>query len=250
MQILADRSGAEVCALEALGPWLERFSENADLDDRFADAVMQRHGIPHDLRLGLRTVSGAFRGYGASARVDTLLVPGSDLTFRDRTWTVHHRPGHSPSDTVFEDAERRMLLGGDHLIGHVSSNPLVSRPLEGGDPDDRPRALRDYLASMRLTREMDLDVVLPGHGAPVTDHRKLVDDRIRMHEKRAAKILRMLDEPRTAFEVASAMWGNVAVTQAYLTLSEVLGHVDLLLERGDAVEARDEDGVTRFAAAG
>ena len=44
------------------------------------------------------------------------------------------------------------------------------------------------------------------------------------------------------------MWGNVAVTQAYLTLSEVLGNVDLLRNDGRVVE-RDEDGVTRFAVA-
>jgi hypothetical protein len=42
------------------------------------------------------------------------------------------------------------------------------------------------------------------------------------------------------------MWGNVAVTQAFLTLSEVLGHVDLLLERGEVV-AIEDDGVVRFA---
>jgi hypothetical protein len=43
------------------------------------------------------------------------------------------------------------------------------------------------------------------------------------------------------------MWGNVAVTQAYLTLSEVLGHVDLLLNDG-RVREEDEAGVVRFAA--
>ena len=54
------------------------------------------------------------------------------------------------------------------------------------------------------------------------------------------------DEPRTAFEIAQAMWGNVAVTQAYLTLSEVLGHVDLLLNDGLVAEEADADGVVRF----
>jgi uncharacterized protein YycO len=43
------------------------------------------------------------------------------------------------------------------------------------------------------------------------------------------------------------MWGNVAVTQAYLTLSEVLGHLDLLVEAGQAVE-QEADGVSRFEA--
>jgi uncharacterized protein YycO len=36
------------------------------------------------------------------------------------------------------------------------------------------------------------------------------------------------------------------VTQAYLTLSEVLGHIDLLIDEGRVVERR-EDGVVRYA---
>ena len=30
---------------------------------------------------------------------------------------------------MFWDAERQVLIGGDHLIGHISSNPLIARPL-------------------------------------------------------------------------------------------------------------------------
>lgn len=247
VQLLVDRSGAEVCALDRLAPWLAHYAEAMDADDEFAEAVMERHGIPSDLRLGLRAVVKQYRAWGGPAQVDTPLPDGGRLAFRDRTWTVHHRPGHSPSDTVFHDEARRMLLGGDHLIGHISSNPLVSRPLEGGDPEDRPHALLSYMESMRATAAMDLDVVLPGHGELVTNHRELVEERLGMHERRAEKIATLIaDGPATAFEIAQSMWGNIAVTQAYLTLSEVLGHVDLLLERGDVVEERNAEGVTRF----
>jgi hypothetical protein len=94
----------------------------------------------------------------------------------------------------------------------------------------------------------DVDVVLPGHGEPVLDHVALIDERIRMHERRADKIHRLLGErPLTAFEIAQALWGTVAVTQAYLTLSEVLGHADLLVADGRVAEQRDA-GVVRFAA--
>jgi len=251
VQILVDRSGAEVCALDRLAPWLAHYAEAMDEDDHFAVAVMERHGIPLELRLGLRAVIQQYRAWGGSAQVDTPLADRARLAFRDRTWTVHHRPGHSPSDTVFHDEARRMLLGGDHLIGHISSNPLVSRPLEGGDPEDRPRALIDYMASMRATAAMDLDVVLPGHGELVVNHRELVDERVGMHERRAEKIAGLIaDGPITAYEIAQSMWGNIAVTQAYLTLSEVLGHVDLLLQRGEVVEERDAEGVTRFLLSG
>ncbi len=44
------------------------------------------------------------------------------------------------------------------------------------------------------------------------------------------------------------MWGEIAITQAYLTLSEVLGHLDLLLADGTARETQ-ADGVSRFSAA-
>ncbi|MBV8998870.1 MAG: hypothetical protein JO304_07415, partial [Solirubrobacterales bacterium] len=53
--------------------------------------------------------------------------------------------------------------------------------------------------------------------------------------------------PLSAYEIALQMWGNVAVTQAYLTLSEVLGHLDLLVEMGQAAE-RETGGASVFEA--
>ena len=96
-----------------------------------------------------------------------------------------------------------MLIGGDHLLAHISSNPLISRPLTGDAVGARPHALMIYIESMRATRELDLDLVLTGHGEPVTDHVALIDERLRMHDRRAAKLLGMLaPEPLTAYELA------------------------------------------------
>jgi hypothetical protein len=74
----------------------------------------------------------------------------------------------------------------------------------------------------------------------------LIDERFRMHQRRARKIHRILAAgPLTAYDIATQMWGNVAVTQAFLTLSEVLGHLDLLVTQGLARELV-EGPVTRF----
>jgi glyoxylase-like metal-dependent hydrolase (beta-lactamase superfamily II) len=248
--ILARRSGAEVAELDLLAPFTEDYARSMEADDEFSDALMLRHGIARPLIQALRAVSAAFRGWGGSVHVTRPLAAGGVLALRDRTFRVLHRPGHSPSDTVFWDEASGVLIGGDHLLGHISSNPLVAKPLPGTEPADgsRPRALVSYIESLKATREMDLSVVLPGHGEPVTDHRALIDERLRLHERRAAKIHRLLgDRPLTAHEVAQAMWGEVAITQAFLTLSEVLGHVDLLLADGRA-EEHEEEGVVRFAA--
>src|SRR5919201_630402 len=82
--ILARRSGAEVAALDALAPWLADFTASMEADDAFGDAVMARHGVPDDLRLALRAVSHAFRGWGARVDVTRPLRPGDVLQLRDR----------------------------------------------------------------------------------------------------------------------------------------------------------------------
>jgi glyoxylase-like metal-dependent hydrolase (beta-lactamase superfamily II) len=250
--ILARRSGAEVVVLDLLAPVIEEFGAYAERDDELAEALMLRHGIPRDVVIALRTMSRSFRAWGGSAPVDRRLADGEELQFAGRTLRALHRPGHSPSDTLFWDAEHRLAIGGDHLIGHISSNPLISRPLGGksGEPGDgRPRALMMYIESLRETRAMPIETVLPGHGDPVTDHAKLIDDRFALHERRAAKIGGLIAErPMTAYEIAQSLWGNVAVTQAYLTLSEVLGHVDLLVDRG-AIREEEIGGIIRYEAA-
>ena len=205
----------------------------------------------------LRAVSAGFRAWGSAVEVTRPLANGSTLQLRDRELTVLHRPGHSPSDTVFYDDARSLLLAADHLIAHISSNPLLARPLgtpsepEPAAParDERPRALLTYLDSLAQTRAMELSLVLPGHGQPIADHASLIDERFRMHRRRAERIRRLIaSRPASAHEIAHALWGNVAVTQAYLTLSEVLGHLDMLLADGTVAE-HESDGVVRFSSA-
>jgi glyoxylase-like metal-dependent hydrolase (beta-lactamase superfamily II) len=247
LEILARRSGAQVAALEALGPYLSEFSRSAAADDEFAQVVMRRHGVPGDLATVLGSLAAAFRAFGSSGQVTHALRDGEDLKLRDRTLRIFHRPGHSPSDTILWDAEREILIAGDHLLARISSNPLVSRPLNGPS-EPRPRALLQYMESLQATRELPARLVLPGHGDPVLEHAELIDERLRMHRRRAARVHQILDGAAlSAYEIAVQMWGNVAVTQAYLTLSEVLGHLDLLVASEQAVE-RESDGTSRFEA--
>jgi glyoxylase-like metal-dependent hydrolase (beta-lactamase superfamily II) len=245
--LVAARSGAEVAAIDVAVPFVANFSEEAQADDDFARDVMLRHGISEDVVAALQSVSLAFRGWGARVEVTRPLRDGEALEFRDRKLYVHHRPGHSPTDTVFHDRERRILIAGDHLLGHISSNPLITRPRDGST--GRPQALVQYLDSLAATREMDVELVLPGHGGLVTGHRELIDKRFTLHHRRADKIHRLLEErPLSAYEIAQAMWGDIAATQAFLTLSEVLGHLDLLVNDGRVREV-ERDGLSLFEAA-
>jgi glyoxylase-like metal-dependent hydrolase (beta-lactamase superfamily II) len=245
--ILADRSGAEVCALDLLQPIVEDFKRYSDRNDAMAQGLMLRHGIGPDVVIALGAMSQAYRGWGGSAPVTHVLRDDGTLEFADRSFHVLHRPGHSPTDTVFFEERTGTLLAGDHLIGHISSNPLISLPPDG-NADERPKSLRIYIDSLKLTQAMPVGTVLPGHGIAFDGHAELIADRFQMHERRANKFLELIrEQPRSAHDLAQATWGTVAVTQAYLTLSEVLGHIDLLAERGEVTEV-DREGVVIFTA--
>ena len=136
-------------------------------------------------------------------------------------------PGTRPSDTVFFDAARRQLLAGDHLIKNISSNPLIAQPLGGrsGEPGSgRPRTLIMYMESLRETQAMPVDDRAPRPRRAVRRPRGA--DRRPLRDARAAggqDARPDREQPRSAHDIAQAIWGNVAVTQAFLTLSEVLG---------------------------
>jgi glyoxylase-like metal-dependent hydrolase (beta-lactamase superfamily II) len=238
VDIVAKRSGAGVAAIDVAVPFLENFGDDAERDDEEAAALMRRHGISEEVVTALRQVTGSFRAWGSKIKVTKPLRDGEILELRDRRLEVQHRPGHSPSDTVFWDEEPRILIAADHLIKHISSNPLISRPLDGSR--ERTQALVTYLQSLKRTRELPAEIVLSGHGEPITDHVALIDQRFAMHQRRAEKLYGLVAErPRTGHELAQALWGDVAVTQAFLTLSEVIGHADLLVNAGHIRELED-----------
>lgn len=246
VEILVEHSGAEVAALGAAADRLAAFEDDAEEEDKFAVEVMLRNGIPEEVTIALRSVSRSFRSWGSHVTVTRPLEDGGVLELGERGLEVLHRPGHSPSDTIFWDAERQILIAADHLLPHISSNPLITRPLDGSSR--RTQALATYIESLLKTREMPAEIVLPGHGEPITDHARLIDSRLAGHDRRKEKIYRLIAErPRNAYELAQALWGNVAVTQAFLTLSEVIGHADLLVNEGRVREA-DDGAVIRYEA--
>jgi glyoxylase-like metal-dependent hydrolase (beta-lactamase superfamily II) len=247
--LLAERSGAELCALDALVDWFATYPASIESEDEFAERVLRRHGASDQALAALAEFNRDARGHGAPATITMPVFHGDVLEFGTRRLQVLHRPGHSPSDTVFHDAERRTLFGGDHLLAHVRSSALLAPPLDGAEVHVRPRAFVRYLESLATTEAMDLELILPGHGDPITDHGALIESRLSRYRVTAERLASLLGpEPRTASQLAVAMRPHEGENVSFSALCDVLGHLDLLLEQGVAIEY---DGlIKRFALRG
>lgn len=247
---LVARSGAEVCALEGFDTYMSRYPASLLDEDAFADDLLARHGASV-------AASGAavYRGdldFAAPVRTDRPLRDGDRLEFAGGALRVLHRPGHSPSDTVFLDEASGLMLGADHVMARRSV-AVMAPPLGAAAGTGRPPALADYRASLQATRALAVEVVLPGHGEPVRDPQATIVKRLSGYDRMTARVGAVTDaRPRTALEIARRVRG-AAVTDAsaFFLLCDVLGHLDELIGAGAVTELGDDDGgnLVRFVAA-
>lgn len=155
-----------------------------------------------------------------------------------------HMPGHTGGHVVFHDPASGVLFAGDQLLPEVSPNPLLEPSLD--EPGERRRSLKEYLASLDRMGGLGLQLAYPGHGDPVTDPKELIDSTIEHHLKRKVQVAGFLtDEPRTVYDIATEVYPNVRDYDVFLAVSEVVAHLDLVVEDGDAV-VELSDGVTLY----
>jgi glyoxylase-like metal-dependent hydrolase (beta-lactamase superfamily II) len=236
------RSGATVAVLDRTADYAARYAAEVEEDRRFARALMRHHGVPDPLVADTEELWGYIRATTEDFRADLRLADGDRIQAGGRSLRVVARPGHSTTDTLFVDDHDAIAFTGDHLLATISSNTEICPPERARD--GRARSRLRYLTNLELTAGMPLARLLTGHGAPVTEHKRLVEARLRDHRRRCERILAILDGgPRTAFEIACDLWpGRTVLEQPLLVVWEVIGNLELLLAAGAVAERAGGSG--------
>jgi len=217
-----------------------------DLHAPMYAVFLRRQGVPEEQLPRLAAMgrhSGKF-----SRRVDPHrarpLLDGQRFHFGRVQVEVMHLPGHTPGLVCLWDAEHRLLFADDHVLARTSPNPF----LELRDERTTCRALVHYFDSIRRVQALDVDWVLPGHGAPFQEHRALIDRLFGLYRRRQEKLLAALGNgPSTAFELSEAIFGAQEGARLYLTLSEVIGNLEVM-EDEKRVRRAEVDDLERWAA--
>jgi glyoxylase-like metal-dependent hydrolase (beta-lactamase superfamily II) len=245
-QLLAELSGAPV----RLHPGDTEKVVGEDVWDSRAPAYstfLRRQGVAEDQLPRLLAIgrhSGKYSRRVDPARVRPL-TEGEQLRAGKTKLDVLHLPGHTPGLVCLWDAEHRLLFADDHLLARTSPNPF----LELVDERTTRRALVQYLHSIARVRALDVEWVLPGHGAPFQGHRAAIDSLLRFYDRRQEKVLQALATgPRTPVELSLVLFGPQEGARLYLTLSEVVGNLEVL-EAAGRVRPLPGEGLDRWETA-
>ncbi len=129
-------------------------------------------------------------------------------------------PGHSP-DSVCLVAGRACFTG-DTVLG---SGSVFIAPGEG--------SLSAYLDSLRRLRELELEVLCPGHGPYVWDPGAKLDEYIAHRLSRERRLLEALDAGlRTRDELLDSAWSDAPPELRDFAALSLASHLEKLAEEG------------------
>jgi glyoxylase-like metal-dependent hydrolase (beta-lactamase superfamily II) len=234
---LRERAGAELVIHRLEVALMEpRYARAEDLVHDVAE-WLSKNGVPAAEAEFVKTASMAAREFVKVVEPETLLEGAERLPIDDDELEAIWTPGHSPGHCCFYWPARRLLFSGDHLLPKISPN-IGLHPQSSADPLD------DYIQSLRRIQRLDVELVLPAHGDPFTEHRSRIASIIQHHDERKAAVLDLSrGAPKSGWQLAGELFVGIRdrnVFQQRLALQETLAHCQAL-----AVEGRLRKEVSR-----
>jgi len=240
------QSGARVHAHEKAVEVIADQGRHFEHEREFFGPYLRSMGVPERVATVATELPEPYLAFQEPVTVDNILSDGDSIAL-DPMIEVVHTPGHSPGSVCFYAPDGEWLLTGDHLLTDITPNPAMT--VQQGRPTKRVRALPQYVDSLRALTSYDGVVGHGGHRDPVSDVRPRALEVIDHHESRANDMESLLEAegPLTAYEIMGNLFSDLPITEVFLGMSEVVGHLDLL-EDAARIENVPDGDIVRFRA--
>lgn len=191
-------------------------------------------GIPEDVVVRIRRRFSFFKSLSDPIEDIRFCDDGAEFFGDGYRLQVIHTPGHTAGSLCLYEREQGILLSGDTIIKHITPNPILemskSRLRNPGY-----RSLPSFLRSLDKIATLDVRYVFPGHGEYVDDVRALVDGYKEHHRQRMNVVLQALrKKPRPLYDLMQDVFPIVPEADVFLAVSEIMVHLEVLLEDGRA----------------
>lgn len=212
-------------------------------------AVYIANGFAADAAL-TSMLSHPARQYRAQGVIDfTIVNDGDGIDMGDYHFRCVATPGHSPGHMCLYEAEKKILVAGDHILFDITPN--ITYWLEMED------SLRQYLASLEKIDAFDAALVLPGHRRLVHDLRRRVRELQEHHQARLQEVMAAIGGgeknilqtvPHIRWDITAKTWEDFPPAQKWFAFGETLAHVNYLVGQGK-VRRKKRNGMTTYTLA-
>ena len=159
------------------------------------------------------------------------LADGDTYRNGDYRFDVIETPGHDDWHICLYEPRLKVLIAGDHILERIT--PTIVSWIPQYD------ALRAFLRSLDRVRDLDVDLILPGHGRPFTGIVERVDFLKDFHRKRLEELCGLVaDGYMSLIDVARNAswkhpdWDSWTLDQKFYSLGETYAHLIYLVNEG------------------
>jgi glyoxylase-like metal-dependent hydrolase (beta-lactamase superfamily II) len=175
------------------------------------------------------------------------VVAGDTLKIGGRSFAVLTGDGHAPEQVMLYCAEEKIFLSADQVLAKISPNISVWAV----EPEGNPLGL--YLRSLRTLKDTlsEDSLVLPGHQLPFHRLHVRIDELIMHHEHRCATIAKACAaKPHSAADLMPVVFHHTLTPhEMSFAFSEVLAHINYMVERGELAWAEPQGHIRRVVTA-
>ena len=162
-------------------------------------------------------------------------------------WT----PGHSPGHICLYEPNLKVLISGDHILPEITT--IISLHVQSG-----PNPLRDYINSLHLIQNLEVELVLPGHEHIFRNMQQRIKQILLHHQERNNAIVNTIrSNEKSAYQISSLIpwgsgvlqltWSEMAPLDKRMALTETLAHLEFLCKE-EKVERIARDGIVLYHA--
>ena len=201
---------------------------------------MEQHGVP--------AMDAPTMSRGSMGMLDKVHAVGADREVHGGEhvqvgkfdFQIIWTPGHAPGHICLYEPNRKILLTGDHILPTITPN-VSMHAQTSGDP------LGDYVRSLDLVADLDVDYVLPAHEFDIKELKKRVNEIRDHHRERLNEMMGCVDRGgSTAWDVAGRVkWatGSLADFEPFMqraAVGETLSHLEHLYQEGRLSKVKRE----------
>jgi glyoxylase-like metal-dependent hydrolase (beta-lactamase superfamily II) len=215
---LREATGARICLHRRAERILREWRENAPQDLPPAGSLEER--------------VRAWRQEAAQATADRLVEDGDTIAVGGVTIEVVHTPGHTLGSICLYLREERALFTGDTVLG---LGTVAIAPPPHGD-------MGLYIQSLERLKGYDAALLLPGHGPPVQDVGRKLQELIDHRHERERQILAAVGRGRgTLSALMDELYPELDRRLLNMARGQILAHLAKLEGEGRVVR-RGEGG--------
>ena len=209
--------------------WQVNYLKRNGVPDKMLENIGENHPIFSELKNYMALRMDSF---------DSIRTKIDDFNFLDV-------PGHSPGSTCFMVNNNSSLFSGDHILERISPNISYY--------DEDEDMLGEYLASLAKTKNDQITNTFPGHGLPIGNPNRRIDQLIRHHEDRMNEIRELARNGwLTSYEVAKKMkWSKgrtmetMNMMETNFAIGEAISHLRHMEKEG-IIDMRETGGVYSY----